>query len=393
MADEESEEKAAPPGQPSDETPSSPATERSRRTRLTPEQRRFLGPARSLHEQPPTSEAAAKSEPTAASAKIVQTTSREQEHELTHTPGRRWKLSRAVEMQNVALIFGALFLFGMTFYFGKKYESLKYAFASRHEADLAAIDSNKFSGISAGDLIEQALAAERLGNWQDAADRFIAAKYKNLSYSGLLFRVGKLYYDHGDFDSADKVFDRTIAFGENIDSANYYRGMIAVGRSNFPAAERFFEAATSAAPFNADYYYSLAETLRKDRRPQEAISRYEQAAARAGEQETIVCQFKIRMTRVEANDVAPVSAELEKKQSAGPLPVDWIMTAAAMQIHAGNVDDAVRLVQEARASDRSHLFGLFAACAGDRLFTNECQNHPELAKACEVGTAEEPTRR
>jgi tetratricopeptide (TPR) repeat protein len=388
MADDEPEEEAA---EPSDETPSS-ATERSRRTRLTPEHRRFLGPARSIHDPPPTSETPARSEPIAAPAKIVQATSREQEAELARTPRRRWKLSRAVEMQNVALIFGALFLLGMTFYFGKKYESLKYVFASRNDATLSAVDSNKFAGISAGDLVEQALAAERLGNWQDAADRFIAAKYKNLSYSGLLFRVGKLYYDHGDFDAADKVFARAIAFGENIDSANYYRGMIAVGRSDFPAAERFFEAATNAAPFNADYYYSLAETLRKDRRPQEAISRYEQAAARADEQETIVCQFKIRMTRVEANDVAPVSAELEKKQGAGSLPVDWIMTAAAIQIHAGNIDDAVRLVREARASDRSHLFGLFAACAGDRLFNSECQNHPELAKACQVGTAEAPTR-
>jgi tetratricopeptide (TPR) repeat protein len=391
MADEESAEQSAS-GEPSDETPASSATERSRRTRLTPEQRRFLGPARSLHDQPPTSETPARSEPTAAPAKIVQATSREQEPELARTPGRRWELSRAVEMQNVALIFGALFLLGITFFFGKKYDSLKYAFASRNDAKLSAVDSSKFAGISAGDLVEQGLAAERLGNWQDAADRFIAAKYKNLSYSGLLFRVGKLYYDHGDFDSADKVFARAISFGENIDSANYYRGMIAVGRSDFPAAERFFEAATNAAPFNADYYYSLAETLRKDRRPQEAITRYEQAAVRAGEQETIVCQFKIRMTRVEADDLAPVNAELEKKQSAGPLPVDWIMTAAAMQIHAGNIDDAVRLVQEARASDRSHLFGLFAACAGDRLFNSECQNHPELAKACQVGAAQEPTR-
>src|ERR1700719_1720549 len=153
MADEESEEKAAP-GEPSDETPSSSATERSRRTRLTPEQRRFLGPARSLHDQSPAPETPVRSEQGAA-AKIVQATSREHEPETARTPRTRWKLSRAVEMQNVALIFGALFLLGITFFFGKKYESLKYAFASRNEATLSPTDSNKFAGISAGDLVEQ----------------------------------------------------------------------------------------------------------------------------------------------------------------------------------------------------------------------------------------------
>jgi tetratricopeptide (TPR) repeat protein len=287
-------------------------------------------------------------------------------------------------MQNLALILGAFLLLGLTFYFGKKFEYLKYMVRSRTKPSLSALQANSFPDASAEELIGKGLVEERLGNWKEAADRFIAAKYKNPSCPGLLFRVGKLYYDHNSFDVADTVLERAIAFGENIESANYYRGMIAQGRKDLPAAERFFEAASAAAPFNADYYYSWAEALRRDRRPWEAIIRYEQAAVRAADAEQNVCRFKVRVTTVEAGETGQVSAELEKKRAAGPLSVDWLMTAAALQIHAGNIAEAVRLVKEARASDRSLLFGHFAACAGDKIFTSACQTYPELAQACRV---------
>src|SRR5260370_40112663 len=109
--------------------------------------------------------------------------------------------------------------------------------------------------------------------------------------------------------------------------------MIASGRNDFPAAERFFEAATSAAPFNADYYYSLAETLRKDHRPKDAIARYEQAVRRAAtDEERTICRFKARMAAVKAADIRPLSSEPQRKQTPGPLTADWLMPPAALEI-------------------------------------------------------------
>jgi tetratricopeptide (TPR) repeat protein len=377
--------------QPSD-VPSGEAPRR--KIYLTPERRRVLGPARSLHDEPEVqpppkieTEPQPEAEPeetssssSAPAAPAVETEKRK--------PKRRWRFSQKEEMQSAALIIGVLILFAIVFYIGKKYERWKYEIESRNYMKRVAGEANKFPGKSAEELVEQALASERVGNWQDAIERFVAAKYKNLSYSGLLYHVGKLYYDHGAFDSADQLFERAIAFNENIDGSNYYRGMIALGHDNFPAAEHFFEAATVAAPFNADYYYSLGETLRKEHRPRDAISRYEQAAIRAGESERIVCEFKIRMAQLEAGDTATVSSELDKMQSKGPLPVDWMMTNAALQIAAGKIDNAAQIVRSARTADQSHLFGLFAACAGDRFFTNASLNYPELANACQVSATQ-----
>jgi tetratricopeptide (TPR) repeat protein len=295
-------------------------------------------------------------------------------------------------MQNVALIIGGLFLLLVTFYVGKKFEYWKYRIASWNKPKLTGVASDKFPGASSEQLIDQALAAERLGNWREAVERFVAAKQKNLTHRGLLFRTAKICYDHGDFDSADKLFERAIAFGENVDTANYFRALIAVGRSDFPAAERFFEAAARAEPFTAGYYYYWAETLRKDRHPKEAMQRYEEAAARASsQQDATVCKFKIRMAKLEAAETAELNAELDKKRNAALLSVDWLLTDAASKIRQGHIADAVPLIDKARVADENRLFSLFASCTGDMLFSEACRNYPEIAQACRVAGTPPPT--
>lgn len=287
-------------------------------------------------------------------------------------------------MQKVALVAGALILFAATFYIGKKFEYLRYWLATRNEAKIAAKFTSDFAGASAEELVEHAVADEQVGRWEDAARRLVAAKYKNTALGGVLFHAGKLYYDHSDFDSADRLFESAIGFGENVDAANYYRGMIASSRSDFAAAERFFETAMNTAPFNADYYYSLAETLRKDHRPKDAMARYEQAARRGKESEQTICRFKARMAALEAGDVGPVQNELEQQQKLGPLPIDWQMTAAALAIHQGDTSQAVKILEEAREADRPQLDARFAACVGDRFFAVAAQSNQDLARASQV---------
>lgn len=289
-----------------------------------------------------------------------------------------------LEVQKLALIAGALILLAATFYVGKKFEYLRYLIATRNEAKIAAKATGDFAGASADELIEHAVMDEQAGRWSDAAKRLIAAKYKNTALGGILFHAGKLYYDHSDFDSADHLFESAIGFGENVDAANYYRGMIASSRNDFPAAERFFEAAMNTAPFNPDYYYSLAETLRKEHRPKDAIAHYEQAARRGDESQQTICRFKARMAALEAGDVDPVRNDLEQKRKLGPLSIDWQMTEAAIAIQQGDTAQAVKVLQEAREADQPQLDARFAACAGDRFFAVACQSNQELAQACRV---------
>lgn len=385
MEEQDSEGGNASPEESSGEISSPSGVEgQQQKFQLTPEQRRFLGRARSVHDQPPVESKLAKLPPAPKPKAPAPDEPRLSEQKPPRRT-RRWRISTAVELQTVALLIGALMFLGGAFYIGKKYEYWKYLIASRREAAIAAKMTGEFADASAEELVENAVVAERLGKWDEAAKRLIAAKYKNAALGGVLFHAGKLFYDHSDLDSADRLFESSIGFGESVDVANYSRGMIAVARSDFPAAERFFEAAANAAPFNADYYYSLAETLRKDHRPKDSIARYEQAARRGVvEEQLAICRFKARMAELEAGDLTKVGSELEQQQIRGPLSVDWVMTSAALEIQQGHIEQAVRLIEQAHDADQPRLFALFAACVSDRFFSVACQNSPELTRACSV---------
>jgi len=391
MEEQDSEGGDASPEESTGEISSSSGVEgQQQRFQITPEQRRFLGGARSVHDQSTVESKLAKL-PSAPKPKAAAPEGPRLPEQKPPRRARRWRISTAVEMQKVALLIGALMFLGSAFYVGKKYEYWKYLIAARREAAIAAKMTGEFAGASAEELVENAVVAERFGKWDEAAKRLIAAKYKNAALGGVLFHAGKLFYDHSDLDSADRLFESSIGFGENVDAANYFRGMIAAARSDFPAAERFFEAAATAAPFNADYYYSLAETLRKDHRPKDSIGRYEQAARRGVvEEQQAICRFKMRMAELEAGDLTKVRSELEEQQIRGPLSVDWVMTSAALEIQQGNIEQAVRLIEQAHDADQSRIFALFAACVSDRFFSVACQNSPELTRACSVERRKTP---
>jgi tetratricopeptide (TPR) repeat protein len=296
------------------------------------------------------------------------------------------KISRVYEMQTVALIIGGLIMLAATFYAGTKARYFKGLFNSRNKPEIANVDTRKFPGLTAHELVEQALAVERLGQWREAVERLLVAKRRNTSYRGLVFHAAKLCYDNGDFDGADLLLERAVAFGEEVDTANYLRGLIASGRNDLVSAERLFHAAVEAEPFTPGYYYYLAEILRKQHRSGEAVGRYEQAANRTvNEQDALLCRFKARLARAETADAAKVQAEVAQKRNAGPLSLDWVLTDAALKIRGGELKEAAELIREARNIDQSGLPTLFASCTADMLFTEAANRHPQIAEVMRVG--------
>lgn len=280
-------------------------------------------------------------------------------------------------MRQALFVIALLVLVAGVFLAGKKFDAIHYALITRLNAKELEGDPDKFPGASAEELIETGLAAEKRGDWQDAADRFIAAKKKNRSIPGILVRIGRNCLTRDDLDGATIAFDHALRFGENLATASYYRGLIAVRKHDLPAATRYFEAATVAEPFVADFFYYWAEALRLDQHPREAIHRYQQAIERTpAASDGTLCQFKIRLARIEAVEGSKVREEVEEQRKAGPLSVDWLMTDAALQIQAGEIAQATRLIFQARAQG---LSGLFLTCAGDIIFRQAAEHHPEIA--------------
>lgn len=373
-------------------TPAPEPTRRHRPRVITPEQRRLLDSPRDSSPHPAERvEVEADSAPGAEPEK-TSTPSRAAESHRTHKsrridPGDFGSVtapahssvhgSRTIEARQAFLILATILLLGLSFYGGTKLNYIKYLLASRNAPKLDQ-SGDRYPGITVEELVKQALNAERAGKWQEAVERLMAAKNKDLRYRGILFRVGKIVYDHRDFDAADKAFERAIVFGENVEAANFYRGLIAVRRRNLPAAEQFFEAAATAAPFVSDYHYYWGEALRLDFKPEQSLPHYAQAILLARtDQDAAVCQFKVRMAKIEAAEGSTVAAELAAKESVGPLSVDWLMTAAALQLRGGHVDSARQLILEARDAKAP---GLFASCVNDFYFREAAKKYPELAE-------------
>ncbi len=393
-----------------EETPNDQPTPPRKQRMMTPEMRRFVGTPRPKHERPAPVVAPSAPEPAENPAPnpVLKTegkapepgpsqpvqereetpTTREEAEEQPEEKKRGMmrldeKASRVPEMQRAIVIIAVLVVLGLTFFVGMRFPLWKYRFMmSRNAAKMDGTIAGKFPGVSAEELVEQALKLEREGKLQEAGERFLAAKHKNLALRGILARVAKLAYDHKDFVTADKLFEKAIEFGENVDTSNYFRGLIAVRRKDLPTAIRSFEAAVAAAPFVPDYQFYLGEAIRLDHHARDSISHYEHASLLArDETQSTICEFKIRMALLEAADTPKVKEQLEIKKAAGALSVDWLLTAAAIDLREGNVDEAIPLIALAREGRKP---GLFATCITDAYFVEAAQKNPRVAEVCRV---------
>ena len=399
MPEEEPKDPAQAEGAPSANPGASSARTSSRRQSLTPELRRFLntprvprpedtstakmsGAPRNLDRKPakesePPLAATPTPNPLLTRSSRARASEKESAHGVPAPVLRAQKESRAIEMHHAVIVIGALLLLGVTFYVGTRYSYLKYLITTWHTPTISQNEADHFSGIAPDDLIREAILAEKEGRWQDAVTRFMATKRKDLGHRGILSHVGGILFHHGDYVGADKAFERSIAFGEDVDHANFYRGLIATRRHDLSAAEQFFEAAATAAPFVADYPYYCGEALRMDLKPKPSIPYYEQAALLARtDHDARIAQFKIRMARLEAVDGATVADELAKKAAEGTLPVDWLMTKAALELRAGHIGAGRAAITQAREGKSPDLF---ASCVNDFYFKDAARKYPELA--------------
>lgn len=379
---------------PKQESAAAPPREPSRRRALTPEQRRLLGTPRALphREREETAEdqlhrstvappiesfSAPASDFAVDEAPALTAATPREDRRVKAQLGGQVKASRKIEMQHAIIIIGGLIFIFAIFWAGRKFDHVKGFIMSRVNAPDLKGGTAKFPDRTSDELVEDALAAERQGDWDGATERFLEAKRKDLRYQGILFHLGKGCYDRRDWDGADRMLEQALKFGENIAVANQLRGLIAVRRRDLAAAERFFEAASKAEPFMADFFYLWGDALRLNEHPREAIRRYQQGMRRSRTpQDALLFQYKIRLARIEAAEAAAVRADVEETRKAGPLPVEWLMTDAALQLHAGKIKEAAQLISEARAAG---VTGLFVACAGDSVFMKAGEVHPEIA--------------
>ncbi len=198
-------------------------------------------------------------------------------------------------------------------------------------------------------LIDEAMAAEQSGDLKKAEELLRKVKASGERVHGLTIELAQIAAFQKDYNRTLPLLNESISEGDSLGEAYNLRatfsnrgGLIrTVGMSEY-------ETATKIEPFESRNFFYWGEALRRVGKDQAALMRLRQAYSRLREPAlSSLYRLKIRLTQIEAGQEKEFADELEK-QLAGPNPeMDWLITAAALEMHRGSFAAAAGFLDRA----------------------------------------------
>ena len=145
------------------------------------------------------------------------------------------------------------------------------------------------------------------------------------------------------------LLNKSIAEGEQVAASYNLRGVL-FNRQAVDKGLSDLKLAAQLDPFDAKDAFFVGEALRRQGKPQAALEYLQQAVNRLDNPfEESFYQFKYRLALLEAGREQEFAPELTAKLALNPPPVDWLFTAAAVEIHRGNLPAAGADLDKAQA--------------------------------------------
>lgn len=207
-------------------------------------------------------------------------------------------------------------------------------------------------------LIDQAMAAEQSRDFKTAADLLGKVKASGDHIPGLTFQLAQLAAFQGDYTKAVPLLNASLAEGENPADVYNMRATLSsrtgIGRGT---AMNDYETATKVDPFTARNFFYWGEALRRAGKDQAAIARLKQAVDRLREPELESSyRMKLRLAQIEAGQEKEFADELAKELARPNPEMDWLITAAAQEIHSGNFAAAAGYLDRAAQRGDAETF-------------------------------------
>ncbi len=196
--------------------------------------------------------------------------------------------------------------------------------------------------------IDEALAAESAGDTRRANELLQSVKDGGAQVRGLDYHLALLNFSNGELARVLPQLNQSIAKGEEVAACYNLRGTLANRQGGVNRGIADLELASKIDPFNARYAFFLGEALRRRGQPQAALVALRQAYHRLREPALEgMYLLKIRLAELELGQAADFSAELAVRLAATPPPLDWVLTAAAVELHRGNMPAAAEYLEKA----------------------------------------------
>lgn len=201
------------------------------------------------------------------------------------------------------------------------------------------------------EVIDAAMSAEASGNYAKAIELLQQAQHNNAAHlPGVDYRLALLHHQAGDPSRVEPLLDLSIAEGEEVAACCNLRGTIANQRDGADEGLEDLERATRLDPFNARYLFDWGEALRRAGKPQVALVQLRHALDRLQEPALLgLYALKVRLCEVETAQEDRFGEEMAAQLRLTPPPVEWLLTAAAVEMHRSNFPAAAEDLNKVRA--------------------------------------------
>ena len=198
------------------------------------------------------------------------------------------------------------------------------------------------------DLINQAMAAEGQSDFAKAASLLERVQGERIRVAGLDYHLALLAYEANDLPRALVLLNQSMEKGENVAACYNLRGTLNNRTKGIIRGLDDLATATQFDPFEAKYFYFQGEALRRAGKPQAGLQQLQLALDRLREpsQEGIY-RLKIRLAQIELGRQDEFKSQLAEELRRNPPALDWILTAAAVEMHGGRFDAAAGYLDQA----------------------------------------------
>ena len=193
------------------------------------------------------------------------------------------------------------------------------------------------------------MTAEATSDYPKAIELLERAQHDAGHIYGLNYRLAALCYKANEMPQVLPLLNLSIARGEEVAACYSLRGTLSNQIEGTPQNPGDLEKATRLEPLNARFFFVWGEALRRAGKPQLALPQLQRAVERSEEPVlAAIYALKLRLTQIELGQAEAFAGELaEKLRDTPPLP-DWLLTAAAAEMHQGDFPAAAATLGKIR---------------------------------------------
>ena len=222
----------------------------------------------------------------------------------------------------------------------------------------------------------EALRAEHSNDPEGARKIYETALTKRVNLPGINYRLALLAVQRNDRLEAEQRLERSTLDGEYVADCCYILARLAADKGDLEETANQLQRATRAEPLNGKFFFYWAESLRRQGKPQAAVTAFEEALDRPYTSENgDLYLFKERLAKVEYGHDDAFDAELASHLKQVPVAGEWLLLAAAQDIDRQNYAAAAEYLR--MAADRLPA-ALYSNLTHDYFFQAQGKQ-PELA--------------